>query len=397
MAVQLMLTPAAVEKILQVGYGQTFTQFGVSDAKQVYDVTASVDLTTTFPGGTRKTVTDAPTCRNSNDKGITKITPTDKELSDSTLKLKWEISNSDCDVAFTGANAKITVNLRTYFNYLLSTIGTDNYNYNNKSQVTLIDNISAKQQQFEPSTYLYEDVDTVSGLDIKYTFDSKTSANNYTKSNAYLMTVNSGTKSLLDNTKEQKFWSPLIVAATTPENRKGSGYEWILGLTPISYGYAGILADSRESTFKRSDFYTISQIESYSVDELNKKFKTIVPAAITDYRNTNSSLYIFNDFTGTYAGGVDNLQTMAYRFVSADGSGMTLLEGLVNKAINNIQATYVESSGVYTREINYSINNTSVNGYSYESSQIDGGNIDLILTYDSTESSELYNDIVIYE
>jgi hypothetical protein len=394
-AVQLTLTPAAIRSILERGYGQTFTHFSASDMKQAYDVTASVNLESQFPGGSRTIVTDQKVCRNANDKPLTKVTPSDKELSDSTKQLQWKIENSDCDVVYTGSNAKITVNLRTYINYLLNSIGTDNYNYNSSAQVTLIDNISATQLQFEPSTYTYDAVDTVTGLDIKYTFDSKESARNYTNSNAYYMSVNSGTKSLVNNTNQQKFWSPFILAATTPENQPGRGYEWKLGITPISYGYVGILSDDRRTEFKKSDYYTVSQIESMSPDELRKKFRTFLPAAITDNRNSNESLYIFGDFTGTYAGGVDNLQTMAYRFTNLNGK--TLLEGITDKAINHILGTFTESEGIYTREINLAINNKEANGYSYKSNQINGGNIDIILRYDSTETSTSYYDIVDYE
>jgi hypothetical protein len=210
------------------------------------------------------------------------------------------------------------------------------------------------------------------------------------------MTVQSGSKLLKDTTKDSRHWSPFMLTFNTEDDMKlGSGDILTLSINPITFGYVVKLKNiSNDNVYRVSDFVKIETLESMTESEINEKYLSILPAARTSYTNSTQDLFILKDVTGTYSQGIDMLPTLAYRFFNADG--MSLLESLINKSKNFIQTSFTEvSTNVFEQTMKFKINNRSVNGVTYEDKQIIGGNINVILRYDSTNNVvPNYEDIV---
>ena len=115
-----------------------------------------------------------------------------------------------------------------------------------------------------------------------------------------------------------------------------------MSLNVASWGYAGILANSTDTTFRKNNFYTLSQIENMTADEVNNKFRSLRPAAITSKTNSNNDIYVLEDLVGTYAEGADMLPTYTQRFKNSNGDYLS--RGLINKAVNFIQTNFTEST-----------------------------------------------------
>lgn len=393
--IKLTLTEGGHKSILQKGVFETFKNFSVTDDGTRYDITEPANLSYRYTGGLRDLVTASPTCTYASSKPLSKTVPTEQERIQSTKKLEWEISRlDDCATTYTATNPVIEVNLRTWFNYLTTTIGTENYNYNNRLVLSLFDNIKAIEKQLNPATYTYDQVTTYNDLDMSYVLDTPKSCEDYKNINSYIMTVVDG-KKVLSTTTNNRFWSPFLLTFDTEQGQAGGSDNLKMSLGVVSYGYAGILTNSTETTFRKNNFYSISEIESKSVDEINKQFKLLRPAVITSKSNSNSDLYVLEDLLGTYSEGTDMLPTYAQRYKNSDGQ--YLLQGLINKAVNYIQTSFTESTttpGLYEQTIKMSINNSTVGGVMYNKQSTIGGNIELRLKWDDSSTDDNYDNVV---
>ncbi len=381
--VQLSLTELGNKLLIQQGAAKTFKKFTVTDDGYRYDITETVDLTDKLQGGLRTLVTTAPVSEYATTKNISKTNLTAEELRQTNMKLEWEVSLTDGTQNYSARNPKIHVNLKRWFNYLTSLIGEENYNYNNKMVLNLFDNISAITTELDPSTFTYVKKQTTNTLDIAYKLDTTTSTNNYSKLNAYLMTIKDGQKILQDNTQE-RFPSPFILAFDTEENVEGTGDTLKLTMTPITWGYVVKSVDDMTTTFYKSDFVSITSLESMKADDINKKYRIILPACITSYKNSNDTLFYLTDVNGSYTNSYDVLSTYTYRFKNSEGK--TLIQSLIEKAQNFIQTNFIEvTPGVYQNKMGLKINNNRLNGFTYPEQQVVGGNIEVILEWDTSD------------
>lgn len=381
---QMSLTPYGNKLLLTQGVNKTFVKYTVNDSGQLYDVTATPDLTTTLPGGLRTLVSLQPTCGFASTKKIGKNKPTTEELQQSTTRLEWTIEKVDCSNPYTANNPKIFVHLKRWFNYLESNEGDANYDYNNRLSVNLFDNVSAKISQLNASTLTYDQISSNNSLDISYVFDNSKSLNNYLDFNAYTMTVDQGVKKLVNNTKT-RFTSPFILAFHSDNVKDGNSDVLKLTMNP-KYGYVVKAKDSKERTFYRSDFVSLETIESKTVDELNKMYKTIKPAVVISDTNANRDLFVFDDGPQKYTESIDTSASYTYQFKNSDNE--SLMSGLIRKGVNLIQYKFPEiSSGVYEQVINFKVDNTVVNKQTFNEQQIYGGFVEVILNYDSTDTT----------
>jgi len=392
---QISLTTHGVETIYRNGVGKTFKNFSVTDDGNRYDINVGPDLEKKLTGGFRTLVTVASSCEMATTKPINKTKPTSEELKNETLKLEWEIGRLDCGgVSYTENNPIINVNLKTWFNYLTNTI--TNYNYDNRLMLTLTDNVQANQRELNSSTYLYETKNTVDDLNINYAFDTNKSMDGYVGMNAFLMSITNGVKTLINNT-DTRFTSPFVFVADTDENQKGKSTNLMLSMTPKSWGYVVKLTGDKDSTFRMSDYLTITELESMSEQEINEKFRAVYPACITDGSTRNTSLFVLGDTSRTYAKGVDLLPTYTHRMFNSDG--LSLMAKLIQISENYIQTNFVESTvtpGLFEQVINLKISNTNIHGDIYDDNSIDGGNIQVKLQWQSSGVDNDYDNAVIW-
>lgn len=391
---QVSLTTHGVKTIYQSGVGKAFKNFSITDDQKRYDINVEPDLKRL--GGSRTLVTVAANCDMATTKSINKRKPTATELKQETLKLEWVLGRLDCGgTSYEGNNPVITVNLKTWFNYLTDRI-TD-YNYENKLMLTLTDSVKANLKELNPSNYIYETKNTIEDLSINYVFDTNTSRTNYSNINPYLMTVTSGVKTLINNTKN-RFWSPMVLVADTQENGVGSGNDWKLSMSVVSWGYVGKISNDLSTTFTKSDFISIDALESMSESSINNTYRAIYPACITDNSNKTSSVFVLKDTSGTYAKGIDMLPTYTHRFFNSDG--LSLMAKLIQISENFIQTNFTESTitpGLYEQQINFKVSNKNIKGVNYSDKMVDGGNVQIKFQWDSTETNNVYNDIVTWE
>jgi hypothetical protein len=393
---RIALTTEAMKNVINKGIYDTLTQFSVSDKGQLYDVNAQADLVPTMAGGTNQITIMSPSCGNANDKSLEKDIQSAEVLKAEASKIKWEIGRTECVNPFTSANANVTINLKTYCNYLRTTLGTENFNYETTQKLTLIDSVIATIQTFQPADYSYAETQRYENIDFRYKFDSTTSASKFSEGITYLMTVNDGVKSL-KTTTENKRWSPLMVYAKTEDKKVGSGNVWECGLQPISWGYCLIARGSKDNTFRKSNFFLSSVLDGLTQDQISEKYQRMVPAVILSHNNSSDSLYTFTDESGQYAGGEIH-STYAYRFFNHNGE--SLLEGMINELETFIQATYTETgdaTGVYESVMSFNIDNTKINNVDYGKQQVDGGRINLTFTWDESGTDNLHSQIITNE
>jgi hypothetical protein len=391
---QISLTKRGHEIILQSGVGKAFRNFKVGDDSIRYDVTRdNINLSSEFLGGERTLVTVAPTCDMASSKPISKNKPTTKELQQDSEKLQWLLGRLDCGgTSYEAVNPDILVDLGKYFVYLNDSV--NEYNYDKRLSLDLTDSVKANLQTLDPDTFTYTTKSTVNDVSANYVLNTTTSCDNYTNLNAFLMTVDSGKKQLLDNTSE-RFASPLLLLADTDENDTGAANNWKVSVIVNTWGYVVKSIDSTDKTFRRSDFLPVSDVEKMTEREIKEKFRVMVPACTIDNRNSNDNLFYLTDLAGTYSEGVDGLPTYTHRFFNANG--VSLMTALVTKAKNYVKANFKESTktpGLYERVITINVGNKSVGGKEYTNKQIDGGNMKITLQYNIAETDGTYADIV---
>ena len=393
--IQLSLTEHGHKLILQQGVFTTFRKFSVTDDGNRYDITEQPNLEEKFNGGLRTLITLAPTCGFASTKSIQLEPPSEKEIKMSTRELEWEVARlDDCTETYVASNPKIVINLRTWFNYLKTKIGPDNYNYNDRLQLSLTDNIRAYEKTLDPSTYEYKQTGSFDNLNISYLLDSDKSVKNYKQLNTYLMTTTNGNNVLKTSTND-KFWSPFLMVADTEEGQNGGGDNWKMSMSVVEWGYVGLTKESTSTVYRRGNFYTITDIESMSQDDINDKFKSLRPACVTSKTNSNSDLFILEDLVGTYREGVDMLPTYTQRFKNSEGQ--YLIDNLISKSIKFIKTHFKQNEttpGLYEESINLKINNRSINGNVYNDKQIVGGNIEFHLKWDDSSTDDNYDNIV---
>ena len=390
--VQFSLTKYGEQLLLKQGASNTIVKYSVMDDGQRYDVTATPNLQDTFGGGLRTLVTPIPTCRMATTESVSKQKPTTLQNKQDKMQLSWEVEKSDCSNPYTALNPNIKVHLKRWFNYLTSKLGVENYNYNDRINLTIFDNVKAIKSELNSSNYTYEQVSTFNSENISYMLDTPKSCENYLNFNAYLIKIKSGIKSLQDNTN-RKDASPFLLAFDSEQNQQGYGDILKLAMTPISAGYVVKLADSKDLTYYRADFKSISFIENMTEDEINKKYKSIRPAFITSNDGSNDSVFYLTDLNGTYAEGVDVLPTYAYGFKNSNGKA--LLQGLIEKAENLIQRQFTEIAiNQYQQTIGLRIANEVVGGDKYSKENTVGGNIKITLDWTSTDVIDDYDQII---
>jgi len=387
--VRFSLTPEGHKSILSKGVYETFKNYLVTDKDNRYDVTGTNDLSRTYPGGTRSVITNSK-C------GTTKLKPISKEVRSEledlivNTRLKYEVSKLDCGNTFTSTNPKIDIDLGIYFNYLDSITGNDNYGFNNRYSIPVVDTVTATEQQIDPSTYLYKDVKKHYDLDLTYTFTDPESCNNYESFNTYLMKINQkGSKDINDNTRD-RFWSPFSLFFKTEQNQKGSGQNLTLTMNPISWVYAYISTENKRNTFSISEILSISDVENLNPNDINARYKALIPAAIIG-NNNEDDLYVLVDTNSDYNNSIDGGSTFTQRF--ENNKGEKLSTGLIRKAKNYIQTHFTEGDdGVYLKEIDFKINNKIVQGVRFDN--VIGGDYQINLKYDPTTTGSTFNDIV---
>jgi hypothetical protein len=385
------LTTYGVTTIYQNGVEKAFKNFSITDAGYKYDINVPPNLDQF--GGTRTLVTVAANCEMSTAKAISQRKPTNTELSQQSKKLEWQLGREYCEgTSYSGSNAYINVNLKTWFNYLTNTIG--NYDYEQKLKLSLIDSIKANLKELNPATYSYDTKNTIDDLSINYVFESVESANNYINLNPYFMSIKDGVKTLNNNT-DKRFWSPITFLADTEQNGIGRGNNWKLGFTPVTWGYVTKLNNDNSTTFNMSDFISITDLESMSESELNETYRAIYPACKTDKSNRTSSLFVLKDTNNTYNRSIDGLSTLTERFFNSDD--LSLMAKLIQISENYILMNFTENPttpGLYEQIINFKISNNIINGETYNNQSTDGGNIQVKLQWDSSETDNVYDNAV---
>lgn len=390
--IQLSLTELGHKLLLEQGSFKTFKKFSVSDDGVRYDVTEEANLTDRITGGLRTLVTSVPTCGYACSEFI------DKEVDDTddvNTKFEWVMSKEDdCVDTLTSSNVKVDINIKTWFNYLSSKIGPSNYDYNNKLHIKLIENIKAVSKVLDPSDYSLNQIANYNNLNLSYIFENDKSKMDYENLNAYLMTTDRGKKKLKTST-DNKFWSPFLLVANTIQGQNGSSDDWVMSLSALEWGYAAIEKEDTNNVFRRSNFYTITQFESMSNDEINEKYKSVRPACITSKKRSNNDLFVLEDISGKFTEGVDMLPTYAQRFRNSDG--VYLLESLINKSTNYIKTNFTPKEGepnVFHKKINLRVNNKVFDGKKIEKNRFIGGNIEFNFIFDMDELDDNYDNIV---
>ena len=385
--VTAQLTQAGLDQVYAQGVLSAIRQVSVTD-KLLYDVTVDPPFHTA--GGERKNVIQQTVCGGAGDKSISENELTESQTKTINQQITWGISNASCNKPFDSSNVDMTIHLDTYINYLTSTLGEENYDFNNRVNVTFIDGITANIQTFQPSDYTYKTTRKENNINVAYKL-TDTSVKNFTNSVTAMMSNDYGTKKLINNSRN-KFPSNIMFGAMTNDDTNGKGNEWFLSMGPTNWGYCAGAKDSKNTVASKSNYYPLSTIDNMTSDEIVEKFSWVKPVALIGNANGSSGVYVFTDVTGEFSSGVDYHPTLAYQYVNIDGQ--SLLDGLITQLKTNITANYTEvTPGVYENQVDLQIDNTIINGVDY-SDQVVGGNIRLKFSYDeSAVVDSNYNNI----
>lgn len=361
MEVRTTLTAQGYRTLMSEGLEDTIVYYQIGDIGHNYLVTAGENFVPQVVGS-HKAITTSH-CAFADYNGIFTVKPTTSEIQNLTSKVQFNFVNEECSYGnFNKPNLSVEVNLNPW----LQQLGAAVYDFNMSESLVLDiwDYITATIQTFNLSTQTYDNKKFLTNLNLSYKPNAETDRLNMTRLSPRYVQLE-GTKRIMVDNSEIRFGSPLNLLFSTysVNGNPINGAACKLSLAPFRWGYLvnGI------------NFISTIDLEDSDL----RTYETISPAAIVG----NNTYYLPD---------ANNYQTKnkligyASKMVKTDGTGETLLTGLINQTILFMKTYGVKIGATkYIVPINLQViaTNPEINYIQNKS----GGQVNLTIIFDETD------------
>jgi len=367
MASNTTITERGYETLLKGGFVDNIKLCRLLDNSHIYSVTAPQNLIPKITGTHTNITTASCGYANSGPVFTTKAVPS--EIQNLTSQVQINLVNEECLYGdFNVSNLNLNINLSPWFEQLKA--ATYSYGMSESLSLNLWDFIEVTIQTLNLSTKTYENVETLTNLNLSYMFKTDVDKVNFTKFSPLWVQINGTQRSVYDNTGVM-YGSPfmLLFSSYPVANNYVVGASGNLTMHPNGgWGYWVV------SPTGAGQFLPTSTVENQDL----ANYSEIYPAAIvnneTYYLTDNVSYETKNPTIG-----------YALKMTNVRGNGETMLTGLVNNAILFCKKhfNYDSVNNRYTLPINLQVNPTNQK-INYITKKF-GGSISLNFIYDTNQ------------
>lgn len=354
------LTALGYKTLMKTGLVSEIKFYGVNDNFHDYLVSAPENLVPGVTGSHSQITTSYSDFAQYN--GVLNEKPTPAEVQQMTSKVQYSFVNEDCSYGnFNQPNLNIVVNVNTWLNQL----STATYDFNMEGlTLELWDYLTATIQTLNLSTKNYDNTKFLTSMNINWVPKTDFDLNNLFKlSPRYVTIENGGDRRMVDNSDVQ-YGSPFFLSFSSyPVNGTiVNNTACRLSLVPNEFGY----------WVNGNTFLNTSTVEN---NDLNI-YTTVQPAA-----RVGKNIYVLNESTiwPTRVGFIG----YALKMLNVNGSGETLLTGLINQAKLFLKTYTINNGGVYNLPINIGVvaTNTEINSINDKF----GGNVTINISYNPSD------------
>lgn len=369
MASNTTITPTGYRTLLEGGLVNNITYCRLLDNSHIYSVT-SPEIFIPKVTGSHSNITSA-SCglANSGPVFTTKAVPT--EIQNLTSQVQINLVNEECSYGdFNVSNLNLNINLHPWFEQLKA--ATYSYGMSESLSLDLWDYVQATIQTLNLSTKTYQNVESLTNLNLSYMFKTDVDKINFSKISPLWVQIEDTQRRVYDNTGVQ-YGSPFILTFSSYSimNNYVTGAAGRFSIHPNGgWGYWVKSSDGTAGQFLPTSIVENQDLANYS---------EIYPAAIV-----NNSTYYLADNTPYDT----KNPTIGYalKMINTNGSGESMLTALVNNGVLFCKKyfNYDSVNNRYTLPINLQVNPASPKTNFITKKR--GGIISLNFIYDTNQS-----------
>lgn len=297
-------------------------------------------------------------------RGIFVAPPTPNEVLAVTSRVQFSFTKTDCNYSFEQPNVSLNIHIARWLNALAAS--TYSSNMSPGLTLRLLDYVTASIQTLNVATQQYETTNVINNLAITWQPKTQQDINNLGLLSPYFVNALSSTSKVMTDNSNISFGSPHILTFSTnsvngaPVNGTSVNFSFI-----PKFGY----------WVNGNTFLSVKIVEESD----STIYSSIIPAA-----KVGNSIYYLSSTTPypTTAGLVGYALS---GFINIDGSGETLLTGMINASKLFFNA-YGEVSGTkYSIPVNFNLiaGNSQINAITNRF----GGELNLNFVYDKSDTT----------
>lgn len=249
--------------LINQGLVETLKYYSFNDSNNLYNITATNSILPKVTGSHFQ-ITNA-FCGKAQYNGMYPTKPVTAEINNAISRLVYNFNKTDCSYEFSQPNLVLKVNINDWLNELES-LNYSSYSYNMSETLTqtLWDFVSVTTQKLDLTTNNYENVNSLTNLNLSYTPITNIDLTNYNILSPKNVRVNNNSKELMYS--PTKFASPFLFTLST-ENINGSyiyGTSGKISLVHDGFGY--LIGPTSNGNFQsiatveNSDYNTLESI-----------------------------------------------------------------------------------------------------------------------------------------
>lgn len=381
--IEVYYTPTAYKKMFDGGLIPAIKNgyFRLGDENKIYGVTDTIKMPNYSGDKLNTTLTK---CNLANRSGITKLTPTTEQIKIESSRVKMGFLSTDCNGGFDVQDLNVIFNIHSYLNSLTAIITGNTYTPNLTGLEQVIYDEIYGDVEYRNIESTWESQYMEKRLDLTYIPLDDKSLNNYSKISSTHVKVDplTGVKSV--NFSSEKYKSPFLVYFGNNQINGSivQGGSLVTTLNPDYYGYY-----TKNKNNEVVYYTTTSELETYVKTNGIESFKEIYPCA---FLNNGRYKYILQTTTNYNTTNDPLLGYSIFGFKNVDGSGDSLLQGMINQSKLFMKTTGVLNSktGNYEMKLSFKVYPRAYKNFNdvYDNKHI-GGNLTMTFVYDESSTS----------
>lgn len=356
------LTPSGFKKLISSGLLNNIITYDFYDNTHIYTDEDPEVLIRPVIGSHFQITTAKPSPAGY--RGVFTSTPTETEVENTSSRKRITFSNQSCTEAFEVPDLTLNVNVSRWFN-ALNALTTYSTTMTPGLNLDLISYVTAYKETLNTGTQQYGVTQVLNNLVISWKLNTPQDEQNAELLSPIYVTLN-GTQKEQKYTNGIQFGSPFALTFVTNQingvNVNNTGVNFSLVPT---WGY-----------YANNGFQSTKTIES--LPDLSQ-FTSVYPAA-----KVGNEIYTLETTTPYPTN--EGLIGYAINMFNVDGSGETLLNGLIDAGRLFFKRYGINTNGSYQIPISMTVNvaNAAINGIS----QTIGGNLQLNFIYDENDTTQ---------
>jgi hypothetical protein len=354
------LTESGYKKLITSGLLNSIVAYDFSDNTHIYTNTAEESLILPLIGSHNQVTSSKATA--SDYRGVFPTTPTPTQVVEVTSRKRITFTNNSCSTPFEEADLVLNINVSRWFN-ALNALTTYSTTMSPGLNLNLISYVTAYKETLNTATQQYGVSEVLNNLLLSWKLNTSQDEENIGFLSPIFVTLN-GTQ------KEQKYerinnGSPFALLFVTNEinglNVNNTGLNFSFAPT---WGY-----------YANNAFVSAKVLEN--LPNLDS-FDTVYPAA-----KVGNNIYTLRTITPYPT--TEGLIGYAINMFNVDGSGETLLSGLISAGKLFFKTYVTNNNSVYSLPISLTVNaaNNSINSIQ----NTIGGHVTLNFIYDENDTS----------